>query len=69
MIKLPASGTGVLVMILLATAVVIGGPIALIWGLNTLFPVLNIPYSLETWLAAFIVPASLKANVNINKKD
>jgi hypothetical protein len=27
------------------------GPILTIWSLNTLFPVLNIPYTMETWLA------------------
>ena len=48
--------------------VFIGGPIATIWGLNTLFPSLAIPYTIETWLAAFIVPAAFKANVTLNNK-
>ena len=26
-------------------------PVALIWALNTLFPILNIAYTLETWSA------------------
>lgn len=26
-------------------------PLAIIWALNTLFPVLNIPYTFYTWLA------------------
>jgi hypothetical protein len=30
------------------------GPFALIWSLNTLFPVLNIGYTLKTWAAAFV---------------
>jgi hypothetical protein len=30
---------------------VIFGPIVGIWSLNTLFPVLNIPFTLQTWLA------------------
>ena len=30
-----------------------------IWALNTLFPVLNIPYTLETWLASFIIFGTL----------
>ena len=67
--KLKPTTSNILIVLILATLIFIGGPIALIWGLNTLFPILNIPYTLETWLAAFIVPASLKANVNINKKD
>lgn len=30
-----------------------------IWALNTLFPVLNIPYTLETWLASFVIFGTL----------
>ena len=30
-------------------------PIATIWSLNTLFPVLNIPVSFDTWCAALIL--------------
>ena len=31
------------------------GPICIIWSLNTLFPVLIIPYTVETWLAIVII--------------
>lgn len=31
------------------------GPIATIWALNTLFPVLAIPYTFETWVGALIL--------------
>jgi len=55
-------------VILFALAVVIGAPIALIWALNTLFPVLNIPFTLETWLAAFIIPAAFKSEVTFKGK-
>lgn len=55
-------------VILFAIAVVIGAPIALIWALNTLFPVLNIPFTLETWLAAFIIPAAFKSEVTFKGK-
>lgn len=30
-------------------------PLALVWALNTLFPPLNIPYTLQTWLACMII--------------
>jgi len=30
-------------------------PFLLIWSLNTLFPVLAIPYTLETWLASVLI--------------
>lgn len=38
---------------LLVIAVALG-PLLGIWSLNTLFPVLNIPFTLETW-AAFAI--------------
>ena len=53
--------------LLLVLLIFIGGPIALIWALNTLFPVLAIPLTIETWLAAFIIPAAFKANISYNK--
>jgi len=37
--------------ITLIILVVIFGPIIGIWSLNTLFPILNIPYTWQTWLA------------------
>jgi hypothetical protein len=58
---------GILFIIALVVFTVLIGPIALIWGLNTLFPVLAIPYTLETWLAAFIIPAVFKTNVTVKK--
>lgn len=39
--------------------VIIFGPILTIWSLNTLFPVLNIPYTLETWAAALLIGGGL----------
>ena len=59
--------------IILAIAFIIGiiiiMPIAAIWSLNTLFPVVAIPYTIETWLAAFIIPAAFKTSVTLNNKD
>jgi hypothetical protein len=37
--------------ITLLVIVVIIGPLLGIWSLNTLFPVLAIPYTIETWAA------------------
>jgi len=51
---------------LLILTVIVFGPLALIWCLNTLFPVLNIPYTFETWVAAAVLPSLFK--VNISKK-
>ena len=41
----------VLTMLALTVLIILLGPVLLIWSLNTLFPVLNIPVTLETWLA------------------
>jgi hypothetical protein len=43
----------VALLIVLAIGVIIFTPLACIWSLNVLFPVLSIPYTLNTWLAAF----------------
>lgn len=55
------------IIFLLAVAVIIGGPIAAIWALNTLFPALAIPYTIETWLAAFVIQGVLKSEVSFKK--
>ena len=40
---------------LIIIAVIIVGPLLSIWALNTLFPVLAIPYTIETWAAMMLV--------------
>lgn len=54
-------------IIAIVAAVVIAGPLLLIWSLNTLFPVLAIPYALETWFAVLIVSGVFKSTVKVNK--
>ena len=41
---------------------VILGPIATIWALNALFPVLAIPYTLETWFATVIIGGIIRGD-------
>jgi hypothetical protein len=43
------------------------GPLATIWALNTLFPVVAIPYTFETWVAVVVVGALFKSNVTVKK--
>ena len=45
--------------ITLIVFVIIVGPLAGIWSLNTLFPVLHIPYTWDTWLAFGILFGSV----------
>jgi len=47
---------------------VIIGPIATIWSLNTLFPVLNIPMSLDTWLAALVLGGVVGGSTGLSFK-
>ena len=42
-------------IILFAILLIVFSPILVIWSLNTLFPLLSIPYTLETWIAAFVL--------------
>jgi hypothetical protein len=53
-------------LIILALAVAIG-PFVTIWTLNTLFPVLAIPYNFETWVAALFLGGLLTTNVTSKK--
>ena len=56
-------GLGVLIVIAIVVALIIFGPLLTIWALNTLFPVLAIPYTLKTWFAIIVVGGLFKANV------
>lgn len=46
-------------LILLSIVLIAVGPLVTIWCLNTLFPVLSIPYTFWTWLAALVLFAGL----------
>jgi hypothetical protein len=54
-------------IVLLVVALLILGPLLTIWSLNTLFPALAIPYSLETWAAVIILGGVFKSNVSTTK--
>jgi hypothetical protein len=54
-----------LVLIVVVLAI---GPLLLIWALNTLFPVLAIPYELSTWAAALILQLTV-SNIKSKKKE
>ena len=41
--------------LVLIVIVIIVGPLLSIWALNTLFPVLAIPYTIQTWAAMLLV--------------
>ena len=49
-------------LLILLFVVVLLGPLLTIWSLNTLFPVLAIPYSIETWLATAIIAGIIRGD-------
>jgi hypothetical protein len=43
-------------------------PIATIWSLNTLFPVLSIPLSFDTWIAAVVLGGVVGGTTGVSFK-
>ena len=52
-----------IVWIVLIVALIAIGPLLTIWALNTLFPALAIPYTLETWAAVAILGGVFKSSI------
>jgi hypothetical protein len=57
----------IILLVLFVIALLIIGPILIIWSLNTLFPVLAIPYTLATWFATVILAGVFKTTVDKSK--
>lgn len=57
----------VLIIVALILALLIVGPFLTIWALNTLFPVLAIEYTLQTWAAVVLLGMFLRGNVTVKK--
>lgn len=55
------------VLFLLLILAAIFGPFITIWALNTLFPVLAIPYTIETYFAIMALGIFLNTNISSNK--
>jgi hypothetical protein len=51
----------------LIVVILVFGPFATIWAANTLFPVLAIPYTWQTWLSVILLGAFFRANVSVKK--
>lgn len=45
----------ILSLLVFALVLIVVGPLAILWSLNTLFPVLAIPYNFYTWAAVVIM--------------
>ncbi len=57
-----------ILFIVLVVALIVIGPIITIWALNTLFPVLAIPYTFWTWLATIILGAVFSPTIRVTRK-
>jgi hypothetical protein len=55
------TGLGIISVVILVVALVILGPLAIIWALNTLFG-LGIAYTFWTWLAVLVLSATIGGN-------
>ena len=61
-------GGGVMLgLVVLILALIVLGPLATIWALNTLFPALAIPYTVWTWLAVVVLGLFLRSNVDYKR--
>ena len=50
-----------------AVLALIFGPLATLWAVNTLFPMLAIPYNFYSWLAVVVINLTLRSNVSFSK--
>ena len=63
-------GWGVIIgVVLLVIAVLLAGPLLVIWSINTLFPAAAVPYDIWTWLAVIILFGAVRTNVSYKRKD
>jgi len=58
----------ILLPIIFIVLLVILGPIATIWSLNTLFPALAIPIGFDTWMAALVLGGVVGGSTGVSFK-
>ena len=57
----------IIAVLAFAVLAVIFGPLATIWAVNTLFPLLAIPYNFYSWLAVVLLNLTLRSSVSFKK--
>jgi hypothetical protein len=60
--------TKIIFVIALVGLIIVVVPLATIWSLNTLFPVLAIAYSVETWFAAVVLGGVVGGTTGVSFK-
>lgn len=68
MTKTTADILGSLLFITYIILLIVFGPLAVVWSLNTLFPILSIPYNFYTWFAVVLLNLTWMSK-SIIKKD
>ena len=58
---------GAIGIIAVVVLLIVAGPLLLLWSLNTLFPVLAIPYTFWTWIAALILAATVSPTIKVKR--
>ena len=56
-----------ILIVILVAVLFIAGPLLVIWSLNVLFPILDIPYTVTTWVAALILGVTVGPRVRVTK--
>jgi hypothetical protein len=54
-------------IIAIVIALIVFGPFATMWALNTIFPALEIPYNFDTWCAVIILKGFAITTISHNK--
>lgn len=53
--------------VVLIIVLIVIAPLAYVWALNTLFPVLNLEYSFVNWLAMLVLHSFFHNNITVKK--
>lgn len=67
MTKYTADLISTLLFIAFLVLLIVFGPLAIVWSLNTLFPVLAIPYNFYTWFAVVLLNLTWMSKAVIKK--
>lgn len=57
----------IVAILVLAVLIVIFAPLATLWAVNTLFPMLAITYNFYSWLAVVVLNLTLRSSVSFKK--
>lgn len=68
MSKFTADIISTVLFIVFIALLIVFGPLAVIWSLNTLFPILAIPYNFYTWFAVVLLNLTWMSK-SVIKKD